>query len=243
VDWDRLIDSFKGETECPACVLAYTLFKFISLCASIKKKELRVPAKIVERLLQIEADLTKWIEDLPPHWFFITKDADGSSACTFGGQLHAYHDMWISRIWSHYRWTRIVVHETIQQNISKMPVGWALNFASQQLESVAILRQMATDICVSVPFHLCHYNTQADKTLPRPEIIGAFDLLWPLTVVASSGYVSEDMYIWVVNLLEAIGHTMGIKQALMLVSTVKARRKCGHEKYIAGSRIVSDRML
>lgn len=111
-----------------------------------------------------------------------------------------------------------------------MPVRSALNFASQQLESVAILMQMATDICVSVPFHLYNCNTQANRALPGPKVISALDLLRPLTTVASSGYVTEDMYIWVVNLLKAVGHTMGIKQALVLVSTVKARRQCGHEK-------------
>lgn len=214
--------------EFPACALAHTLFKFVCIRAAIKKAEVVESTEILEKLLHVEAELTKWIENLPSSWAFTTKDALECPGNVFGSQLHSYHDIWISRYWSHYRWMRIVVHETIIQHLAKLPLSHALNLTGQQLQSVAIITEMVMDICVSVPFHLCNHNTQADKTLPRPEIIGAFDLLWPLTVVVNSEYVSEDRCIWAVNLLESIGYTMGIKQALVLASTVKSRRRCGH---------------
>jgi hypothetical protein len=211
--------------EFPACALAHILFKFISLRASMKRAELDDPAAILQRLCLIEGDLLNWLEALPHYWTFTTKTSSERAATVFGGQLHTYRNIWISRTWSHFRWTRILVHETIQQQLAVLPVWSASDFPGLQLESVTILRQMATDICVSVPFHLCSYNPQTDQTVPRPEIMGSFDLLWPLTVVAGSEYVSDDMQAWVIELLEGIGHTMGIKHAFVLASTAKERRQ------------------
>jgi hypothetical protein len=232
IDWERLNSSFRHDIEFPACALACTLFKFVSLRASIKRKELDEPVVILHEFFVIESYLANWLENLPPGWDFTTFDAFERSRTSFGGQLQSYRDIWISRIWSHYRWMRIMVNESIQQYLAQLPIRVALTFAKRRPQSVTIIRQMATDICVSVPFHLCHYNTQPDKTLPRPEINGAFDLLWPLTVVASSEYVSQDMHIWAMNVLESIGRTMGIKQAFVLISSVKSQR--AQRKYNAG---------
>lgn len=219
--------------EFPACALAHILFKLISIRASIKRGELDNPVDILQRLCVLEGDLTNWIEALPEYWTFKTTNTSERSTNTFASQIHTYQNIWISRQWSHFRWTRILVHETIQQQLAMLPVSSVSDFPGLQFQSLAILRQMATDICVSAPFHLCNENTQPDKTVPRPEIMGSFDLIWPLTVVTSSEYVSQDMQIWVMELLEGIGHTMGIKHAFVLASTAKERHQKASKKAIA----------
>ena len=163
IDWERFNGSFRHDIEFPACALAYTLFKFISLRASIKKKELEEPVVILHELFLIESDLAKWLENLPSSWDFTRFDSFERSGTSFGGHLHCYRDIWISRIWSHYRWTRITVQESIQHHLAELPIQVALTFANRQFQSVTILRQMATDICVSVPFHLCHCNIQPEE--------------------------------------------------------------------------------
>ena len=215
--------SFRNEMEFPACKLAHILFNFVSLRASVRGGELEDPVSILQMLCLIEGDLSDWLECLPAHWTFTTERTAGKSANIFGGQHHTYQNIWISRIWSHFRWTRLMVHEGIQNKFSQLPNTGASDSLSLQTQSLTILRQMATDICVSVPYHLCVHATQPDNSVPRPEIMGSFDLLWPLTVVASSKYVSEEMRTWVMQLVEGIGHTMGVKHAFELAALAKVR--------------------
>jgi hypothetical protein len=226
VDFDRLAEAFKDEIEFPACLLVRTLFKFICLRAAIRKGDSIAPTSIVNQLREFESELIIWARDLPRSWIFTTDHAS-SWAGPAGIPPHVYHDTWISRVWSHYRWIRISVHEAILEHLPRAPDQAISTIASQRLSSVSIIRHMAADICASVPFHLSNYNALKNQIFPHPDIVGAFDLMWPLAVVSGSEYVEEDVHTWAACVLDTIGKGMGIKQSLLLVSVAKSRRKSG----------------
>jgi hypothetical protein len=74
---------------------------------------------VVDSALFFEDELHKWETQLPTDWSFTVKE---SNTCehTFRGQYHVYRDMWVSRVFNHYRWARLLVNETIVSQVSKM---------------------------------------------------------------------------------------------------------------------------
>ncbi|GKZ42806.1 hypothetical protein AbraIFM66951_002739 [Aspergillus brasiliensis] len=111
-------------------------------------------------------------------------------------------------------------------------------------------RQLVEDILASVPFHLgsvvddSHVNktfsdqnsgssSDADRhrTSRPPQLssaspsgvpaAGGFALMWPLLIAADSGYASKELRSWIIDCLDKIGNSMGIKQALAMAQLVR----------------------
>lgn len=233
LDLSQLSKTYESDLEFPACCLVNILFQFVSFRAAIKRKEIEDPEEILQGALVIDHDLEKWHTTLPPTWKFETIISTDKSDPITGGKSHFYWDIFISRAWSHYRWIRILLQDLMLKYLDGVPISSIIDTREQRLRSIAIIRQTSSDIGVSVSFHLCHFNTQLEPSLPRPEIIGAFDLVWPLKVVANSIYVSDEMHAWTVRVLQAIGNRMGIRQAQVWASEVQARRRF-HQKRLGG---------
>jgi hypothetical protein len=52
-----------------------------------------------------EAEIRDWETSLPEKWSFITKYSDESDDCQYTsyGQYHVYRDLWVSRVFNHFR--------------------------------------------------------------------------------------------------------------------------------------------
>jgi hypothetical protein len=70
--------------------------------------------------------------------------------------------------------------------------------------------------------------TSGRSSAPPPEapIGAAFLLLFPLAVAGGAIGVAEEVHTWTIEILEKIGNTMGIQQALSLIPRMKMRRQC-----------------
>ncbi|KAF9237704.1 transcriptional regulator family: Fungal Specific TF [Penicillium roqueforti] len=74
---------------------------------------------VVNSALLFEDELREWETHLPIHWSFAIKEPN-TYEHTFRGQYHVYANMWVARVFNHYRWARLLVNETIVSQISKM---------------------------------------------------------------------------------------------------------------------------
>lgn len=95
----------------------------------------------------------------------------------------------------------------------------------QRTKSLAIISKMASEICVSISGQLYCHTIPISKIRLVPAASGVFLLLFAVAVAGSAFGVPEELHGWVVNLLEEIGHKMGIRQALMLVPAMKMQRE------------------
>jgi hypothetical protein len=140
-------------------------------------------------------------------------------------RLDSYRDLWTARIWNNFRWARILVNELIVVHMAQLgstcPVA---DEDTQRKRSLETISKMATDICSSV-YSQFYKHAIAEARLNRvPPMSGCFLLLFPLSVAASALGVPEEVHNFTIRMLENLGNTLGIKQALTMVPLTKAQR-------------------
>ena len=181
-------------------------------------------------LANLEAELAKWVGELPAEWAFTITVSTEDSENIFEKQCHVYQSVWVANLWNHYRSTRILVNDLLLgylDLLSSLPSDENSEIHPQQRrQSMGIISWLATDICYSIPFQLNH-NGMAQRNNPTltPTLTGAFTILWPLKVAACTSGVSEALYQWARSLLQSIGSKKGIKFALFLTKMIAAQRE------------------
>jgi hypothetical protein len=136
---------------------------------------------VVDSALFFEDELHKWETQLPTDWSFTVKE---SNTCehTFRGQYHVYRDMWVSRVFNHYRWARLLVNETIVSQVSKMARPTS-NDVIQRQQALDMISCMAIDICAGVASQeVISVQGVAEDPSHIPLLNGTFMLLFPLGV-------------------------------------------------------------
>lgn len=203
----------------PGAEIVDILVRFAMFDAYVhhQKPDARV---VVESALLFEDELHDWETHLPIDWSFTVKE---SNTCeyTFHRQYHIYKDMWVSRIFNHYRWARLLVNETIVSHISKMTRPTA-NDVIQRQQSLDIISCMAVDICAgSASQEGLSAQGVAEDPSHIPLLNGTFMLLFPLGVAGGAAGTPDEVHDWVVETLERIACTMGIRRALQMIPQLK----------------------
>lgn len=224
LQWAQDCQKTHATSDLPAYILVGVVSRFIDLHASIRSGDLADPETIVQKLLECEGQLTEWEAQLPESWKYTIVKATGTEENVYRGQYQVYRDLWSCRIWNHYRWTRILVNELILTHLVKLS-PFPPEFAGRQNIAERMILKTATDICDSVAAQFFRRHMPQANALFVPYMSGVVLLLFPLAVAGGSIGVPEDLHIWVIKLLEKIGNTMGIQQALTLVTMTKKHWK------------------
>ncbi|CAI7602217.1 unnamed protein product [Penicillium glandicola] len=170
----------------------------------------------VDSALLFEDELREWEAYLPTYWSFAVKESN-TYEHTFRGQYHVYKDMWVSRIFNHYRWARLLVNQIIVSQIMRMARPTA-NDVIQRQQSLDTISCMAIDICAGVANQEAIFEQGVTgDPLNIPLLNGTFMLLFPLTVAGGAPGIPGEVYDWVVGTLERIGRTVGIRRALEII--------------------------
>lgn len=179
----------------------------------------------IERCLHIDANLRSWAMSLGPFWKYTVVDGDLPShlndhihfPTVYGGKYHVYQNANIVSMWNHYRQTRIVVNEIIRSMSLRL---WEVDMAPEcqqtMVQSIAIIEQMADDICASVSY--CFKNF-------RTIFAAALRLLWPLFVAAKSMGTEPTTREWILLTLDRIGNMTGIQQAIRMSQFIRQGTK------------------
>ncbi|KAH8434210.1 Zn(II)2Cys6 transcription factor [Aspergillus melleus] len=209
-----------------------------NLRADINAKILTDQKEILSTAYTIEAELMAWIAALPPEFLYTSiEDPNpdllaqkiGSGPAPYGGRYHIYHDLWLCHTWNQYRCTRIIVSEIILGCLRRIAINSKAAAVSSELQSHCgrlrnTTRQLAMDICCSVPFHFGVGNV-ATKPLGSVPLgqsyIGGLILLWPLILAGATESKHHPLRNWVIDCLYVIGHSMGIDQALLLIDVLE----------------------
>ncbi|OJJ34858.1 hypothetical protein ASPWEDRAFT_51110 [Aspergillus wentii DTO 134E9] len=238
VECSRVAMFLRPQTQAYGDRLIKIVIRISNLRADIKLKILTDNSEILPLAYAIEADLVAWLACLPPIFHYDLLDTtllDSWSQCRgihpYGNQYHSYRDFRVSNVWNQYRCARILNCEIILNCLgklsSKSATGWSTELKSHMSSLRVTARQMAIDICATIPFHFGAGapNDSEESFVPDNEsYIGGLVIQWPLFIAAASEAKNHPLRKWVIGCLKAIGHTMGINQAFAVVDIVRTAK-------------------
>ncbi|KAF9887045.1 hypothetical protein FE257_010539 [Aspergillus nanangensis] len=209
-----------------------------NLRADIHRRLLTDQKEILSAAYAIEAELMGWVAALPQDFLYTTIQhpspdpfasmlGRGQSPCNH--RYHIYHDLWLGHSWNQYRCARIIVSEIILGCLRRLSFRSTTMAISGELQSHctrlrSTTRQLAQDICASVPFHfgIGNVSTKPSYYLPMHQsYLGGLLCLWPLVMAGATEGKNHPLRLWVMDCLRLIGHTMGIDQALALIEVLE----------------------
>jgi hypothetical protein len=118
---------------------------------------------ILEFAQLVDANLQVWHQTLPPEWHYRTVAMvyhipdDVSTAGSWVGPQHAYHDVSLASIVNDYRVCRIFCQRVIMACVSWMSYGGENSVATEAWNNALfVVQQMVDDISASVTFHMSY---------------------------------------------------------------------------------------
>ncbi|GFN19186.1 Zn(II)2Cys6 transcription factor [Aspergillus tubingensis] len=168
-------------------------------------------APLIQAALDLDANLVSWATSLSPNWQYTTINTplSFSNFRSHDTESHVYPNIDNAVYWNHYRQARIILHEMIQA----MCLHQASPESPQLMhKSISINKQLAEDICASVPY----FFTSGDAAL------GAVARLpWPLYLASDCAGISPHTKDWIMQILDLIATSTGVQQARILSRMVK----------------------
>ena len=219
----------------PAERIILTASKLCHLFARIRSSPKPPDQAAVESWIEsgreYDIELSQWTQTLPERWLpLVVYSAQGEPLLT-------YNRVQISVVWNYYRAVRVVIQQLLLGLNSTLTSVKAANkqfsnpsdtsSSEPESESVldepalrAIIREMTTDVCRSIPFALADVDslgrpTKSDSAWQMRAAQG-FGLLWPLWYILSSGMPTPSQVELIRTVLSRVGSTLGIKLALVL---------------------------
>jgi len=205
-------------------------------------------AQLVDDMTGFEARITAWAGEVIKSWpRELSLDSDGSSQAdskqveTLPQHRDNQCDLWVSSMWNSYRCGRLFVHGMLLKCIESWSDPETHRWSVNRSNSLRIIQEMVDEICVSIPYHLGHNESQglsntSDKSLPSvpcgdefdqsSKALGGYLIMWHLFLAASMECISDQQRKWIREQLMYIGNGLGIKQAALL-SSVSIARICG----------------
>lgn len=180
---------------------------------------------------EYDIELSQWTQTLPDRWLpLVVYSAQGEPLLTYNRLSNAV-------VWNYYRAVRVMVQQLllglnttlISVKAAKTQFSDPLDTISSEPESQsvldepalrAIIREMTTDVCRSIPFALADVDSlgrpnKSDSAWQMRAAQG-YGLLWPLWYILSSGMPTPAEVELIRTVLSRVGSNLGIKLALVL---------------------------
>lgn len=219
IEWCEVCDHTHDDPDHPGYALVGIVGRFIGLHSSIVKGHVSHPADILETASQCDEDLKNWELNLSEIWKFEMVYSTNIEEGVFGDKYHVYKTSWGARMWSYYRWARIIVNERIIKHLCGGDEA-----TNQYKISMQVIADMANDICYSITFQLFPRTVSEANTLFAPYMTGVFLLLFPLAVAGGVVGVPRSLHLYVIRILTKIGNSMGVHHALDLIPLMTYNR-------------------
>ncbi|KAJ5375736.1 hypothetical protein N7517_007742 [Penicillium concentricum] len=204
---------------------------------------------------ECDIELSQWTQTLPNRWLpLVVYSAQGEPLLTYNRISNAV-------VWNYYRAVRVMIQQLLLGLNSTLTSIKAANKQSSdsqdtstfepepESESVldelalqAIIHEMTTDVCRSIPFALADVDSlgrpnKSDSPLQMRAAQG-YGLLWPLWYILSSGMPTPAQVELIRTVLSRVGSTLGIKLALILAR--EAERIRGEQDKAQGEIVGRD---
>ncbi|XEV05596.1 hypothetical protein FSHL1_010883 [Fusarium sambucinum] len=236
-EWVSFAKTLLEPADHPATDLGPLVGQFIQLSTYIRTYPYSDghvhTAAALKQLFALDASFLEWEHGLGPTWRFRTEKAKHlPSSVVFEGVYHVYYDMFVARMWGHYRWARTLLNQNIIEFIKKYPKSSApLMSLAEYGRRYEIVRGLARDTLVSTPTHWRHPLLTDKSAMPVERIGGAGSgsaglpvVLFHLQVAACAPGVPDTYWDWALAVMECIWSDMGILHAKSMMESMKAYR-------------------
>ncbi|KAF2092689.1 hypothetical protein NA57DRAFT_82053 [Rhizodiscina lignyota] len=166
----------------------------------------------------IDAGYQKWLDT------YLSSDTWGrrtislpseSSTHAVGQEAYTYHDLWIANIWLGHYSKRMHLHNLLLHCLSLLDEHDRLRM--REAYSRAIVENMVSGVCASVPFMLYEIDSKGNETRARRKIaLCGYLLLCQLHMARWSVEQGSERERWIIATLEFIDQSMGIRSARVL---------------------------
>lgn len=226
-DFDWVIGMLNETDPIESLMLAATKLSqlFLSMQAAPNPPDQATVESWIAAGQECDFALSQWTLHLPDRWLpLVVYSAQGESLLTYNRISNAV-------IWGYYRAVRVMlqqlllnlnrtltsIHQKNQKPGDTRPVEGKLDENSLR----AVIQEMTTDTCRSIPFSLSDVDTLGRPTNPndnsRPiRAAQGYGLLWPLWYILSSGMPTPTQVQQIRTVLSRVGSSLGIKLALIL---------------------------
>lgn len=205
---------------------------FMAMHAASSSPDQETVKQWIAAARECDVELSQWGEHLPDRWLpLICYSAKGEPLIT-------YNRISNSVVWNHYRAARVLSQQLLltlitMSNDSHPPSASALDVSSLR----AVIQDMTTDLCRSIPFSLGDVDslgrpTVGDEAHTAQTRLGGYGMLWPLWYVLCYGLPTPAQATQIRHVLARVGSTMGIKLALLLAR--EAERFHGGDALLEG---------
>jgi hypothetical protein len=174
---------------------------------------------------ECDFELSRWTLHLTERWLpLVVYSSQGDALLTYNRISNAV-------VWNYYRAARVMLQQLLLNlNRSLLAImkkkskrgGSASTQPPLNDDSLrAIIQEMTTDVCRSIPFSLGDVDTlgRSIRTTDGNWTIRAgqgYGLLWPMWYILSSGMPTPEQVKQIRTVLSRVGSTLGIKLALTL---------------------------
>lgn len=236
-EWVSFAKTLLEPADHPATDLGPLVGHFIQVATYIKTHPFSDgqmdTAAALKQLFALDESFLEWEHGLGPTWRFRTEKAKHlPSSVVFEGVYHVYYDMFVARMWGHYRWARTLLNQHIIEFTKKYPKSSApLMSLAEYGRRYEIVRGLARDTLVSTPTHWRHPLLTDKSAMPVERIGGAGSgsaglpvVLFHLQVAACAPGVPDTYWDWALAVMECIWSDMGILHAKSMMESMKAYR-------------------
>ncbi|KAM6519750.1 hypothetical protein FALCPG4_013345 [Fusarium falciforme] len=236
-EWITFSYTLLDPPDRPAADLGMLICRFIELSTYIQAYVLSDgrshTTATLKQLLDIDAAFAEWDRKLGPTWRFRTEKTDDlPPAAVFEGEYHIYFDMFVARMWGHYRWARTLLNRIIADFITSHPLSSSsLVTTSEYKNRLEVVRLLARDTLISTPTHWRHPLLTDKFAIPVENMGGAGSGSAGLPIVlfhlqaAACGPGSLDTYWdWAIGVMECIWSDLGILHAKSMMDSMRSHR-------------------
>ncbi|KAJ5645995.1 hypothetical protein N7490_002367 [Penicillium lividum] len=226
VDMDWIIEQLDANDPVEGLMLAASKLSqlFLGMQAAPSPPDIATVQQWIFVGQECDFELSQWTLHLPERWLpLVVYSAQGEILLT-------YNRISICVIWNYYRAVRIMLQQlllslnrTYSAIISKgkAPGDTLIKAVLDETSIRAIIQEMTTDLCRSIPFSMSDVDTLGRPTKPGDyertiRAAQGYGLLWPLWYIVSCGMPSPEQANQISVVLNRIGTQQGINLALIL---------------------------
>jgi hypothetical protein len=228
IELRREAENFVDGDKNPAWPLSQNIFDFCSFRAAVRESTLVGPRAVIARGLEIDRQFVESFAKLPKEWQFKVVYTDDTPDLVWNGKYHIYTENYMGHIWNGMRVCRIMLHETIRDQLLSAstaitPIFTELEIAAQNEGSLHAMLEMRADILASVPHHT-PFSAYGSKPVSLLEGSRAYFVIWPLYMCGAMDVTTQPIRDWVIARLRAIGEAVGIRQAFVVADLLTQQR-------------------
>jgi len=248
-DLVNLCSSTVTAEDLPGAQLANVLSQFVQLVAFVRSRLFKdgqpETFAMIRQALEMEERLDDWERRQDGIWGCVEERADEGTFprdAVFEGCYHTYANMWTARVWTNYRFARILTGQLLLENVDRFPSSsLPLISVGRQRQLYETIKRVARDTLVSVPTHYRHPRLDHkqcvyfDKTKGGAGIGAAQipTLLFQIKVAGAAPGIPHSYHEWALSMIETIWADTGMLQAKRLSELLAKSRSDSRSRLLA----------